>query len=142
VPSNSEWIRVPAAIIRGESRAVLLTGVAQNWFGAAKIAHEVWPSNRRTDLPADYDQLKAFVAGTAATFGSFYLYLYVREQPAAPLLTFGAALKTWAFVLSVILRAQGRLDRKNFVSFGVSNGLVGGLFWIHIIREAKSADNG
>jgi hypothetical protein len=118
---------------------VLLAGVALNWLGAAKIAREVWATRPPwRDVPADHDQLKAFASGTAATFGSFYLYLYVTRKPVVPLLMFGAALKTWAFVLSLILRAQGRLDRRNFLSFGVSNGLVGGLFWIHIAAEART----
>lgn len=122
----------------GESRGVLLCGAALNWFGAAKIARDVWLANRQPDPPADYDQLKGFAAGTAATFGSFYLYLYVTKKPVVPLLMFGAALKMWAFVLSVILLAQGRLDRGNFLSFGVSNGVVGGLFWVHIAAEARA----
>jgi len=127
-----------ARLLRGESRGVPLSGVALNWFGAAKIAREVWLAKRQPVAPADYDQLKAFTAGTAATFGSFYLYLYVAKKPVVPLLMFGAALKTWAFVLSVILFAQGRLDRGNFLSFGVSNGVVGGLFWVHIAADARA----
>jgi hypothetical protein len=121
-----------------ESRAILLAGVALNWIGAVKLAREVWLRERCADPPADYDQLKAFAAGTAATFGAFYLYLYVNDEPAVPLLMFGASLKTWAFVLSVVLRAQNRLDRENLVSFGVSNGVVGGLFWVHILRSATA----
>ncbi|MGA2452615.1 MAG: hypothetical protein ABSG93_03760 [Solirubrobacteraceae bacterium] len=125
-------------VLRGESRGVLLSGVALNWLGAAKLAREVWLAKRQPEPPADYDQLKAFTAGTAATFGSFYLYLYVAKKPVVPLLMFGAALKMWAFVLSVILFVQGRLDRGNFLSFGVSNGVVGGLFWVHIAAEARA----
>ena len=127
-----------SAVLQGQSRSVLLAGVALNWLGAAKIARDVWARPPRPDVPADHDQLKAFASGTAATFGSFYLYLYVKRKPVVPLLMFGAALKMWAFVLSLILRAQGRLDRGNFLSFGVSNGLVGGLFWIHIAAEARA----
>jgi hypothetical protein len=97
------------AVLRGDSRAVLLSGVALNWAGAAKLAREVWLSNGRVGAPADYDQLKAFTSGTAATFGAFYLYLYATKKPAVPLLMFGASLKTWAFVLSGLLHAQGRL---------------------------------
>jgi hypothetical protein len=93
----------------------------------------------RVDAPADHDQLKAFTAGTAATFGAFYLYLYASDEPAFPLLIFGASLKTWAFALSVVLRAQHRLDRKDLFSFGVSNGVVAGLFWVHILRSARAA---
>ena len=120
---------------------MLLGGVALNWCGAAKIAREVWLAKRQPAPPADYDQLKAFTAGTAAIFGSFYLYLYVAKKPVVPLLMFGAALKTWAFVLSVILVAQGRLDRGNFLSFGVSNGVVGGLFWVHIAAETRAGSH-
>ena len=127
-----------ARILRGESRSVLLTGVALNWLGAAKIAREVWLTKRPANAPADYDQMKAFAAGTAATFGSYYLYLYATKKPVVPLLMFGAALKIWAFVLSVILLAQGRLDRGHALSFGVSNGVVGGLMWVHIVAEARA----
>jgi hypothetical protein len=127
-----------ANVPRGERRGVLLSGVALNWFGAAKIAREVWLGQRPSDAPADHDQLKAFTAGTAATFGSFYLYLYLAKKPLVPLLMFGAALKTWALVLSVILCAQGRLDRRHLLSFGVSNGVVGGLFWVQIAAESQA----
>ncbi len=128
--------------LRGERGAVLLTGVALNWAGAAKLAREVWFTDRPVDAPADYDQLKAFTAGTAATFGTFYLYLCVKRERVIPLLMFGASLKMWAFVLSAVLRAQGRLDHRHFVSFGVSNGLVGTLFWAHIARSARAAGQG
>jgi hypothetical protein len=138
VLSKKKQARGIAALARGESRAILLAGVALNWIGAVKLAREVWLRERCADPPADYDQLKAFAAGTAATFGAFYLYLYVNDEPAVPLLMFGASLKTWAFVLSVVLRAQNRLDRENLVSFGVSNGVVGGLFWVHILRSATA----
>jgi hypothetical protein len=127
-----------ARIIRGESGSVLLTGVALNGLGAVKIAREVWLAKRPANAPADYEQMKAFVAGTAATFGSYYLYLYATKKPVVPLLMFGAALKIWAFVLSVILLAQGRLDRGRVLSFGVSNGVVGGLMWVHIVAEARA----
>jgi hypothetical protein len=73
-----------------------------------------------------------------SSFGSFYLFLYLRQRPAVPLLIFGAALKTWALVLSVALWLQGRLDRKNLVWFGVGNGVVAGLFWVHIVREVRT----
>lgn len=122
---------------------MLLSGVALNWLGAAKIAREIRRAERQPDAPADYDQLKAFAAGTAATFGAFYLYLYAARKPVVvPLLMFGAALKAWAFVLSVILLAQGRLDRRNFLSFGLSNGIVGGLFWVEIAVEARASRQG
>jgi hypothetical protein len=129
-----------ARLLHGESRGVLLGGVALNWVGAAKLIHDVWWTEPRAHNPSDYHQMKAFTAGTAATFGALYLYIYTREKEPTPLLIFGASLKTWAFVLSAILRAQGRLDRTSFVTFGVSNGLVGGLFWAHIAQAARHSD--
>lgn len=139
---NKKQADALAAILRGESRAVLLSGVALNWAGAAKLAREVWLTDRRASAPPEYEQLKAFTAGTAATFGAFYLYLYLAKKPFVPLLMFGAALKIWAFVLSAILRAQGRLDRASFRSFGVTNGVVGALFWAHIVREVRRRELG
>jgi hypothetical protein len=132
-------------LIRGESRRVLLAGAAQNWLGAVKIAGEVWPA-RSGETRSDHAQMKAFTAGTAATFGSYYLYLYVAKKPAVPWLVFGAALKLWAFLLSAILLVQGRLGRAEFITFGVSNGLVGSLMWRHIAtvasRQAKKQLDG
>jgi hypothetical protein len=90
------------------------------------------------DAPGDYDQMNAFTAGTPATFGAFYLFLYRRQRPPVPWLIFGASIKTWVFLLSVVLLAQGRLDRQSFVSVGVSNGLVDGLFWAHAIHAVKA----
>ena len=124
-------------LLVGKSRSVLLSGVALNWAGAAKLAREVWLAQPAEAGPSDYDQMKAFTAGTAATFGTFYLYLYTKQEPVRPLLMFGASLKMWAFLLSVILRRQGRLDRMSFVTFGLSNGLVGALFWVHIARASR-----
>ena len=123
----------------GESRAVLLSGVVLNWGGALKLGRDVWSSNGRAGTPADYEQMKAFTAGTAATFGAFYLYLYLEEKPVVPWLMFGASLKMWAFALSLVLRAQDRLDFSDFISFGVSNGLVGSLLWAHVLRARKPA---
>jgi len=136
----------PAIFISGAGtgRRVLLIGAAQNWFGAVKIARDVWSRTGRSggpqaDYAPDYAQMKAFTAGTAATFGSYYLYLYVAKKPVVPWLMFGAALKLWAFLLSVLLLAQGRLGRAEFVTFGVSNGVVGCLMWRHIATEAQTS---
>ena len=114
----------------------MLVGVALNWAGAVKLAREVWPADRSRELASDYQQLKAFTAGTAATFGAFYLYL--RQQRVVPLLVFGASLKTWAFVLSAVLRIERRLGRRSFISFGVSNGIVAALFWAHMAGALRN----
>lgn len=115
--------------------AVLLSGVVLNWIGAAKLLREVWAPSRSDESPADYEQLKLFVAGTAAVFGSFYLYLFIEPQHVVPFLIFGAALKSWAFVLSGLLRMRGRLDGQAFWTFGVSNLAVAILFWIYLATE-------
>lgn len=123
---------------RSGSRTILLSGVVLNWLGALGIAREVWPAKPDSDAAPDGEHFTAFAAGTAATFGSYYLYLYAARKPAYPWLVFGAALKTWAFVLSVILRRERRIGSKAFREFGVSNGIVGGLFWALIASEVRS----
>ncbi len=117
-------------------KLVLLVGVAQNWFGAAMMLLEVWRRARSDTDPPDYEQLKMFAAGTAATFGAFYLYLFINPRYVIPFLVFGAALKTWAFILSAILRVRGRLAREPFLVFGGSNLLVATLFWIYVVVTA------
>lgn len=116
--------------------AVLLSGVVLNWIGAAKLFGELQTRSRSDQSPGDYEQLKLFVAGTAAVFGSLYLYLFIEPQHVVPFLIFGAGLKSWAFVLSVLLRIRGRLDAEPFWTFGVSNLVVAVLFWILLISEA------
>jgi hypothetical protein len=118
-------------------QAILLVGVALNWLGAAKLFIECVFAMRAatsSDSPAEYLQFKLFTAGTAATFGSLYLYLYIHPRFVIPFLIFGAALKTWAFLLSLALFLMRRLSRQTLFEFGVSNGIVGTLFWIYVLR--------
>jgi hypothetical protein len=120
-------------------KAVLLAGVALNWCGAVLMTLEVRAgavNARSGEAPGDYEQLKLFAAGTAAVFGAMYLFLFFEPHYVVPFLTFGAALKTWAFVLSALLRWLGRLGRQAFLLFGVSNLVVAVLFWIYIAIEA------
>src|SRR3712207_5077590 len=115
--------------------AVLLAGVLLNWAGAVKLGSEVWRRPHHAREPADYEQLKLFAAGVAATFGALYLYLFLNTGDVIPFLVFGAALKTWAFVVSATLRAGGRLAAGPFLSFGVSNLVVAALFWAYVAAE-------
>jgi hypothetical protein len=118
-------------------QGILLVGVALNWLGAAKLFIEAFFAVRAASAaisPAEYFQFKLFTAGTAAVFGSFYLYLYIHPVFVIPFLVFGAALKTWAFLLSLYLFLIGRLPRRALFEFGVSNGIVGTLFWIYLLR--------
>jgi len=117
--------------------AILLVGVALNYFGALKLlfpALAAVPGS--ANLPQEYLQFKLFTAGTAAVFGSLYLYLYFHPVFAVPFLAFGAALKTWAFLLSLYLYSRHRLSRGAFLEFGVSNGAVALLFWYYIASHA------
>lgn len=139
--SKQKQTRPLTASGRRERRAVLLSGVVLNWAGAVKIARDCL-TQRPGEAPADYELYKAFTAGTAATFGAFYLYLHITKKPVVPLLMFGASLKMWAFVLSAVLRSQRRLDSESFLSFGATNGLVGSLFWAQIVREARALRSG
>jgi len=47
-------------------------------------------------------------------------------------LVFGAALETWALLLSVFLYFRKQLSLKSLADFGVINGVVGVLFWFNI----------
>jgi hypothetical protein len=129
----------PMAFTAHDSRvhAILLIGVALNWLGAAKLFMEtllaVRSATDSTSL-AEHLQFKLFAAGTAAVFGSLYLYLYIHPVFVIPFLAFGAALKTWALLLSLYLFLIGRMTRRTLFEFGVSNGIVGTLFWIYLLR--------
>lgn len=116
--------------------AVLIAGVFLNWTGALKLLVELRVPQREPAAPGDYRQLKLFAAGTAVVFGSMYLYLFIEPEHVVPFLVFGAALKTWAFVLSALLRARSQLQPDPFWSFGVSNLVVALLFWAYLITEA------
>ena len=108
-------------------RWVLLVGVALNAAGALSLLPP-----RPGARGGEAAQLRLFAAGTAATFAALYLYLYQHPAHVVPFLAFGAALKTWACVLSAGLRVQGRLETWPFVSFGVTNGVVAVLFWVYL----------
>ena len=118
-------------------RFLLLSGVALNWAGAARLA---WAG--RTALPAavagpsDYLQMRLFTAGTAAVFGSLYLYLFIRPAYVVPFLIFGATLKTWAFVMSLALYLGRRLGAQQLIEFGVTNLVVALAFWAYIATRA------
>lgn len=119
--------------------AILLVGVALNFSGALKLffsAIAAVPGS--SNLPQEYLQLKLFAAGVAAVFGSLYLYLYFHPAFAIPFLVFGAALKSWAFLLSLYLYLKQRLSRFAFFEFGVSNGVVAALFWYYIAATSGS----
>jgi hypothetical protein len=115
---------------------VLLPGVALNWLGAVAMVADVRREGPDARQPADYEQLKLFTAGTAATFGALYLYLFLVPADVIPFLIFGAALKTWAFVLSAALFLRRRLATGPFVAFGVTNLAVAVLFWLYVAVEA------
>lgn len=112
---------------------VLLLGVALNWLGALQIAVASLRELRTVQAPPDYWQLRFFVAGTAATFGAMYLYLFFHAEYVRPFLWFGAALKTWALLLSVYLHQIGKFPRAGLIQFGITNGLVAAAFWLYLL---------
>ena len=117
----------------------MLAGVAMNWYYAALLLLQIRTAAidvRPGELPGDYEQLKLFSAGTAAVFGTMYLFLFFEPHYVVPFLIFGAALKTWAFVLSAVLHRLRRLRLQEFIFFGVSNLVVAVLFWIYIVVQA------
>ena len=117
---------------------ILLAGVVLNFAGALKVlvpAIVATASEATTNVPGEYLQLKLFTGGTIAVFCCFYLYLYLNPSFIVPFLVFGAALKTWAFLLSLILYLKQRLSRREFVEFGVTNAMVGALFWFYLFSQ-------
>ena len=108
---------------------LLLLGTALNYYGAISL---LLPSSRRmlTTVPGTHAQAVLFIAGAAASFGTLYLFLFFRPQYIVPFLAFGAGLKIWAFLASLSVYLSHRIDRREFIRFGVSNGVVGALLWV------------
>jgi hypothetical protein len=111
---------------------ILLAGIALNYTGSAKMFMEICKAKPLETDPEEYLQFKMFVTGVAATFGSLYLYLFFNPEFIVPILIFGAALKSWAFITSLFLYRMKRLSFKAFSEFGLSNGIVAVLFWVLI----------
>ncbi|MVZ97687.1 hypothetical protein EUU23_08210 [Sphingorhabdus sp. IMCC26285] len=111
---------------------VLMMGALLNGFGAVKLFASSFPKVDTQHRPDDYWQLRLFVAGTAMVFGLTYIYLYYNPVFVWPFLLFGAALKSWAFFLSLYLLIFGRLSKKAFIEFGLTNGVVATAFWIFL----------
>lgn len=111
----------------------LLTGAALNGYGAYQFFYRAIKNSKHAEEPDDYRQLQLFVAGTAMTFATLYLYLYWHSYYVWPFLLFGAALKSWAFLISLFLYRKGRLKWQAFAEFGLSNAFVALLFWIYLL---------
>lgn len=111
---------------------VLIMGALLNGFGAVKLFASSFPKIKSQQTPDDYWQLRLFVAGTAMTFGSMYVFLFYNPIFVWPFLLFGAALKSWAFLLSLYLVNIGDLSKKAFIEFGLTNGFVAVAFWIYL----------
>ncbi len=118
-------------------KEILLVGAALNFLCAAKLLSEVATSMpTASHLPDQFLQFKLFTAGTAVVFAILYVYLYFHTTLAIPFLVFGAALKSWAFLLSTFLYVGHRLSRRSFLEFGLSNGIVAAMFWYYIAAIA------
>ncbi|PKN89296.1 MAG: hypothetical protein CVU51_00910 [Deltaproteobacteria bacterium HGW-Deltaproteobacteria-1] len=111
---------------------ILLAGAALNFTGSLKMFREICKAPPLESDSEEYLQLKLFVAGVAATFGSLYVYLFFNPALIVPILIFGAALKSWAFITSLVLYRMKLLRFKAFSEFGLSNGIVAVLFWVLI----------
>jgi hypothetical protein len=114
-------------------RIVLLLGVALNFVGGVQILFSAMGALAAPGSAANqYLHFHFLAAGTALVFGSLYLYLYFHPAFVIPFLIFGAALKTWAFLLCAYLYSKRRLLRRTLFEFGVTNGIIAALFWIYI----------
>lgn len=106
---------------------ILLVGAALNLAGAAKfLIFEAHAANGESTL------FKWFTAGAATVFGCMYLFLFWHTGYVHPFLVFGAALKTWAFVIALVLFARREISVRRLADFGVTNGLVALGFWAYL----------
>jgi len=105
---------------------ILLVGAALNLGGAAVLIFEPRATN------GEYTLFKWFTAGTATVFGCLYLFLYWHTEYVHPFLVFGAALKAWAFVISLVLFARREISGRRLVEFGATNGMVALGFWTYL----------
>jgi hypothetical protein len=116
----------------------LWSGVLLNFAGAARLLFEGLRAVAAAEAGAEERLLyKLFTSGTAAVFGTLYLYLVFHPDLVWPFLLFGAALKTWACLVALHLYWRGRLGRRLLLEFGISNGVVAALFWICIANAAQ-----
>ncbi len=112
---------------------ILLIGAAYNILGGVRLFLSALREAPLTpSQPGASPHLPLFVAGTAFVFGSMYLYLFLNLKFLVPFLLFGAALKTWAFLISIFLYRKGHIRRKVFLEFGLANGIIAFLFWVYI----------
>ena len=115
-------------------KAILLLAVVLNFHGAGKMLaaaiRQVPPAVARGEAKDLHFQW--FAAGTAAVFGSLYLYLYFYPAFVVPFLIFGAALKTWVLAFASYLYLKHCLSRRIFLEFGAKNGVMAALFWLYI----------
>lgn len=105
---------------------LLLVGTALNYVGAISVLP---PSSRRNlaIVSGRHAQAELFIAGVEASFGTLYLF---RPQYIIPFIVFGASLKIWAFLIALSVYRTRRIERREFILFGVSNGVVGVLLWV------------
>ncbi|KAE8160189.1 hypothetical protein BDV40DRAFT_302504 [Aspergillus tamarii] len=117
---------------------LVLSGTALNYLGAIDGLINVLKNKPRVARSGQHIKYQLFTSGAAATFGSIYLYLFLRPQYINPFLAFGAALKYWAYVSAWIAYKHYGLSRAEYVSFGVSNAVVGTLLWISYVARVKA----
>jgi len=106
---------------------ILLVGAALNLAGAVQF---LVVERRITN--GELALFKWFTAGAATTFAWLYLFLYWHTGYVHPFLYFGAALKTWAFVIALVLLLRREVSARRFAEFGATNGLVAIGFWTYL----------
>lgn len=115
---------------------LILTGSALNYYGAVTGLLNIFHRSQKIVQTGEVIKQQMFITGTAATFGSIYLYVFLRPQYIIPFLGFGAFLKYWAFLSALVAYKHHNLPRTEFVRFGISNGLVGTLLWVAFVVRA------
>lgn len=113
---------------------ILLAGAIFNLFGGIiQLASFAALSASQKANPPDYAPCKLFLVGTAFTFSAMYLYLFLNPQYIMPFLIFGMSLKFWVFVVSLLSYTLYGFPKKDLISFGVTNLVVGVLFGVLLL---------
>jgi len=121
-------------------KIILLIGALYNGLGAALLlasSPRRFARAARADVggaAGDDAQSKLFMAGVALTLGSMYLYLYLQPRYAMPFLVFGAFLKYWAFLSSLLAWRRAGLATSAFLQFGVGNLIIAIGFTLYLVH--------
>jgi len=84
---------------------------------------------------------RLFVGGTAVLFGVGYINVYRDPEQHVSMLKYGAALKFWAFIISIFCYFQYGLSLLMLAGFGLGNLILGIMFVAYIRQNSMTYSN-